>query len=110
MVRREGQRLPTLFTGLTDNSLGTGRENHELLEGELVASVRATVDDVEARDGEDVRSLDAGNLGEVLVERDTLLSGTGLRGGHRDTKDGVGAELALVGGLRMMPKERSARG
>jgi hypothetical protein len=37
----------------------------------------------------------------VLVEGDTLLGGTGLRDGHGDTEDGVGSELALVGGLEV---------
>lgn len=51
-------------------------DDHELLEGERVAGVRSTVDDVEAGGGEDVRGLDAGELGEVLVEGDALLRGT----------------------------------
>lgn len=81
------------------HSRGTSGEDHELLEGKLVAGVGATVDDVEARDGENVRGLDTGDLSEMLVEGDALGSGSGLGGGHRDTEDGVGAEVALVGGL-----------
>ena len=50
----------------------TNGEDHELLEGEGVAGVGATVDDVEARAGEDVRGLDASELGKVLVEGDAL--------------------------------------
>jgi hypothetical protein len=52
--------------------LGPGGEEHELLEGEGVTGVGATVDDVEGRAGEDVRGLDAGDLGEVLVEGNAL--------------------------------------
>lgn len=59
----------------------------------------STVDNVEARNGEDVGGLDTGELGKVLVKGDTLGSGTGLRDSHGDTEDGVGSELTLVGGL-----------
>ena len=75
----------------------TSGEEHELLERELVAGVRATVDDVEAGSGEDEGGLDASEFGEVLVEGDTLLGSSSLRGSDGDTEDGVRAELALVG-------------
>lgn len=55
-----------------------GREEHEFLESELVAGMGSTVDDVEAGKWEDEGRLDASEVGKVLVERDTLLSGTGL--------------------------------
>lgn len=63
--------LGTHLHGLVE-VLGSGGEEHELLEGEGVTGVRSTVDDVHGGDGEDVRRLDTGELGEVDVERDTL--------------------------------------
>lgn len=79
--------------------------------------MRSTVDDVHAWGRKLVRSLLAGKLGEVDVQRDALrihrksgvvqteamfqithlLCCAGLSDSHGDTKDGVGAELALVG-------------
>lgn len=40
--------------------------------------------------------LDAGQLGNVLVESDAVLFSTGLGDGDRDTEDGVGTNLGLV--------------
>ena len=97
------------------------REDHELLEGKLVAGVLATVDDVERGAGEDVGLGNTGKLGKVGVEGETLfvrsvangsrriqhpemqlrthlLGSGGLRDSHGHGKDGVGAELGLVGG------------
>ena len=54
------------------DSRGSGGEDHELLEGERVSGVGSSVDDVEAREGEHVGGLDAGDVSEVLVERDSL--------------------------------------
>ena len=84
---------------------GTSGEEHELLERELVAGVRATVDDVESGGGENVGGLDASELSKVLVEGDTLLRRAGLRNGDGDTEDGVGTELALVGGAVELDQE-----
>lgn len=107
---------------------GAGREDHELLEGERVAGVRSTVDDVHGRDREDVRGLDASEVGEVDVEGDALqsrrrqvsfgrenallsprhthlLSSGSLGDSGGDTEDGVGAELALVGGAVEVDEE-----
>ena len=79
------------------------------------------VDDVERGAGEDVGLGDAGELGEVGVEGEALycqicrilmyagkthlLSGSGLGNGHGDGKDGVGAELGLVGGAVKLDHE-----
>lgn len=46
----------------------------------------STVDDVEARGGEDVGGLDAGKLSEVLVKGDTLEDTAATRG--RQTSPG----------------------
>ena len=57
-----------------------------------------TVEDVHEGNGEDVGLLGAGQVRDVGVERDTLLGSGSLSNGHRDTEDGVGTELGLVGG------------
>lgn len=72
--------------------------NHELLEGETATGVGATVQDVLEGNGEDVGLLGSGKVGDVSVEGDTLLSGASLGNSQGDTEDGVGTELALVGG------------
>lgn len=86
-------------------ALSASGDNHELLESKSVTGVRTTVDNVHGRGGEDVRSLDTAELSEVLVERDTLLTGTSLGNGDRDTEDGVGTELALVGSAVKLDEE-----
>lgn len=83
----------------------TGREEHEFLESELVAGMGSAVDDVEAGEREDERWLDAGKVSKVLVERDTLLSGTSLSDRNRDPEDCVGAEFALIRGSVEFDKE-----
>lgn len=72
------------------------RNDHELLESHAATSVGATVQDVHEGNGQNVGLLGAGQVGDVSVERDTLLSGGGLSNGHGDTEDGVGTELSLV--------------
>ena len=96
--------LSTDLHGLGEGGSASGEE-HELLERELVAGVGATVDDVEAGRGEDEGGLDTGEVGEVLVEGDTLEGGGGLRDGDGDTEDGVGTELALVRGAVELDQE-----
>lgn len=73
------------------------RDNHEFLEGKTATSVGTTVQDVLERNGENIRLLSSGKVGDVSVERDTLLSSTSLGNGQGDTKDGVSAEVGLVG-------------
>jgi hypothetical protein len=67
--------------------------------------MRTTVDDIEGRDGEDKRLLGTGKVGKVDVERDTLLTSSGLGNGEGNTKDGVGTELTLVGGTIKLDEE-----
>lgn len=73
------------------------RDNHELLEGQTATGVGATVQDVLEGNGEDVGLLGTGKVGNVNVERDTLLGGGSLGNGQGDTKDGVGTKVTLVG-------------
>jgi hypothetical protein len=55
--------------------------------------------------GQNVGLLGAGQVGDVSVERDTLLGSGGLSNGHGDTEDGVGAELGLVLGAIELVQE-----
>ena len=75
--------------------LGTNGEDHELLHGKLVASVRATVDDVEGGNGHD-ELLVASELGDVLVEGEVGGLGGGTADGEGDTENGIGTELGLA--------------
>jgi len=80
--------------------------------------VRSTIDDVEERNGENVRLLGTSKIGDVDVERYTLriqrqscmlsivnilcnlahlLSSGSLSDSHGDTENGIGTELALCG-------------
>ena len=56
----------------------------------------ATVEDVHEGNRQNVGLLGASQVGDVSVERDTLLGGGGLSNGHGDTEDGVGTKLSLV--------------
>jgi hypothetical protein len=55
--------------------------------------------------GQNVGLLGASEVGDVSVERDTLLGSGGLCNGHGDTEDGVGAELGLVLGAIELVEE-----
>ena len=79
--------------------------DHELLESHAATSVGATVEDVHEGDGQDVGLLGASQVGDVSVERDTLLGGSGLGNGHGDTEDGVGTKLSLVLGSIKLVEE-----
>lgn len=56
----------------------------------------ATVEDVLERNREDVGLLGTSQVGDVSVERDTLLGSTGLGNSQADTQDGVGTQVVLV--------------
>ena len=79
--------------------------NHELLEGETATGVGATVQDILEGNGQDEGLLGSGKVGDVSVEGNTLLSGGSLGNGQRNTEDGVGTELALVGGTIELVQE-----
>lgn len=64
-----------------------------------------TVQDVLERNGENVWLLGSSKVGDVSVERDTLLSSTSLGNGQGDTKDGVGTEVGLVGSAVELDEE-----
>ena len=76
--------------------LRADRDDEVLLEGQLVARVRAAVDHVEARHRQHHRPRVARDLRNVLVERHARRLGGGLARGHRHAEDRVRAELALV--------------
>lgn len=80
--------------------LGASREQHELLEGELVAGVLAAVDHVECWHRDDELALRAGAkrgklLGDVLVEGQTGLGCTSFAHCLRNSQNRVSAQLAL---------------
>lgn len=58
--------LGTDLHGLREGG-GASGDKHELLESELVAGMRATVDDIEAWSRKDKWRLDTGKVGKVLV-------------------------------------------
>lgn len=89
-------RFGTNFHSLSEAG-GTSGEKHELLEGELVTSMGSTVNNVESGSRESEGSLNTGEVSNVLVGRDTLLSSTSIEDGDGNTKNGVGAKLAFVG-------------
>mmetsp|Transcript_46026 Transcript_46026/g.144785 ORF Transcript_46026/g.144785 Transcript_46026/m.144785 type:complete len:418 (-) Transcript_46026:660-1913(-) len=75
---------------------GTDGEDHELLHGQLVAGMAATVDDVERRDRHvHLVGRVVGQVCNVLVQRHTLGRRARLAHRHRHGEDGVGAELGL---------------
>lgn len=87
---------------LCSNLLG---DNHELLEGQTATGVGATVQDVLEGNGKDVGLLGTGEVRDVDVEGNTLLSSGGLGDSQGDTEDGVGTEVALVGRAIELVKE-----
>lgn len=64
-----------------------------------------TVQDVLEGNGQDVGLLGAGEVGDVSVERDALLGGSGLGDSQGDTEDGVGTKVTLVGGTVELVEE-----
>lgn len=89
---------------LSEGGRASGEE-HELLESELISGMGSTIDDVESRSRENEGGLDTSEISEVLVEGDTLLSGTGLSDSNGNAEDGVGTKLALVGGTVELDEE-----
>lgn len=81
------------------------RDNHELLEGQTATGVGATVQDVLEGNGQDVGLLGTGEVGDVSVERNTLLGGSSLGNSQGDTEDGVSTKVTLVGGAVELVEE-----
>lgn len=78
---------------------GQVRDDHELLDIQVVRGVLAAVDDVHHRRGQSqrpdlVRRVEP--FVHVAVERQSGLQRPGPAGGHADGEDGVGAQVALV--------------
>lgn len=66
------------------------------MEGKLVPSVRAAIDDVKRGGWKHIWRLDACQLRKVLIQRNTLLGRGSIRNRNGHAEDGVGTELALV--------------
>src|SRR6266704_1776193 len=75
-------------------TLGADRHDHVLLEVHGVGRMRAAVEDVHHRHGEDVGDRPA----EVAVQGEAGVLGRRPRHGHRYRQNRVGAEVTLVGG------------
>jgi hypothetical protein len=63
------------------------------------------VDNVESRNGENERTLGVGKIGDMGIERNTLVTSTSLGNSKRDTKDGVSTKLVLVLSTVKLEKE-----
>jgi len=72
------------------------RDNKVLLECKLVSCVRTAIDDVEARHGEDHRTVVTAKLSEVLRQWDSLSDCSSLSSCHRHAQNRIGTELAFV--------------
>ncbi len=70
----------------------TDRDDHQLLQIEVVVGVRAAVDDVHHR----YRHLHRSRAAEITIQRQAAFLGGGARHRHADGQRGVGAEPALV--------------
>jgi hypothetical protein len=64
-----------------------------------------SIQDVHEGNRKDVGLFGTSKVRDVRIERDALLSSTGLGNGQADTKDGVGTKLGLVGGSIQVNKE-----
>jgi hypothetical protein len=80
------ERLGTVAKGFTEGR-SAHRNDHELLQVEVVVGVSTAVDDVHHRDGH----LEGTHAAEVAVERHAGLFGGGAGHGHGDGEDGIGA-------------------
>lgn len=67
--------------------------------------MRTAVQDVLEGNWEHVRLLGSGEVGNVSVERNALLSSSGLCDGQTDTEDSIGSEFGLVGGTVKLVEE-----
>ena len=87
----EDFRAPAQRFGEGGGAVGN---NHELLRIDGIVGVRAAVEDVHLRHGQKVGAYAA----EVAIERGHLRNCGSAGGGHGDGENGIGAQLALVGG------------
>src|SRR5450830_375065 len=87
------EHLGTVAHGFTEGG-GAHRDDHQLLQIEVVVGVRATVDDVHHRH----RQLHAAHAAEVAVQGQARFLGGGTGHGHGHGQHGVGTQAALVVG------------
>ena len=77
--------------------LGPGGENHELLHGQLIASVGASVDHIQRRHrGDEFMGGFAGQFSDVVVERKVLGSGTCTGHRHRNCQNAIRSNFGLA--------------
>ncbi len=76
---------------------GTHGHNHEFLEIHRTIGMRAAVENVHHRAGEQIGGLIRGIAGKIFVERLLEGDGGGAGGGHGNGENGVGPEAGLGG-------------
>ena len=79
--------------------------NHKFLKGQTTTGVGTTVQDVLERDGKYIWFLRSGKIGDVGVERDSFLGGTGLGDCQTDTENSIGPKVGLVRGAVKLDQE-----
>jgi hypothetical protein len=67
------------------------------LECKLVSGVGSAIDDIESRGRENERRLNASEVSEIFIQRNTLLGGASHCYSNGYTQAGVGAKFCLVG-------------
>merc|ERR1712100_275470 len=79
-------------------TIGTYRDDEVFLERQFVASVRPTIDDIEAWHRQDHGARVASKVCKMLVQRNTLARGCRLRRCHGYSKNSVCAQMRLIRG------------
>merc|ERR1719468_704040 len=87
-------RLGAHLHGLGEAGSASG-QNHELLHGQLVSGMRATVDDVQGRNGHN-DILDSSQISNVSVQRNTFMCSASFANSHGHSKDRISAQIVLV--------------
>merc|ERR1719394_884693 len=80
--------------GLTEAG-GSKGKHHEFLHGKLIASMAATIDDIEAWNWHD-DILDTSQISNMSVQRNSLVSSSSLAHSHTHSKDSISSKLCLV--------------
>lgn len=73
------------------------RNNHEFLEGKAATGVRTSVQDILEGHRKHVWLLGSSKLGDVAVQRNTLVASSSLGRCHAHPKDSIRTEVRLVG-------------
>merc|ERR1712106_1081023 len=74
---------------------GSKRQHHELLHGQLVASMGSSIDNIKARHWHQ-HVLHTSQVSNVTVQRNSFMGSPCLAHGHGDPQDSIGTQLVLV--------------